>query len=278
MENTGMREASFLDEKAMDKVIASQQKGVRYTTMTRKAGTQLVVYIYPQVKGSIHFLPGAKKGTSEAQKKLNEKHSKLEFDLKLHHNFGPKDLHLIESFMDEPKTYEEAAKLSAKTLRRIRDLRKKLGLPGLKWLRVIEKGEESGRWHAHYILDGVLSFDGMKSCFQEGWTSWEPLKAWREKGQANFIPLVNYLMKGSDTPAGKKKWSGSRNLAKPPMPSRNQSKHSKKKVNRMVKEPEAVKEIMEKGYPGYRVVGHEPARYNEYNGFWYLNIRMERVE
>ena len=84
--------------------------------------------------------------------------------------------------------------------------------------------------------------------------------------------LATYI---TQNPHGTKRWCPSKNLKKPPEPTRSYSKFKKSKVERMAKDNEVLKEQLEKAYPGFRYLDAE-VKYNGINAAFYIYARMVR--
>ena len=72
---------------------------------------------------------------------------------------------------------------------------------------------------------------------------------------------------------GQKRWFSSKNLKKPDKPTRSYKKFSRKKVEKMVRDFEVLKEQMEKAYPGYKFLDAE-VRHNDRIAAFYIYARM----
>lgn len=115
-----------------------------------------------------------RKSTSLApkQKNLNDRRAKRYFIQLANSNFGVGDLVVHLTYAPEflPESEEEAAKIVAKYLRRVAYLRKKRGLPPLKYLLVTQIGRKKDgthRIHHHILMNGGLDRDEVENLWWE---------------------------------------------------------------------------------------------------------------
>ena len=109
---------------------------------------------------------GKKKKVSEPkQKNLNDKRAKRYFIQLANANFGEGDLAVHLTYAPEflPDSYEEAIKIVINFLRRVAYLRKKRGLPPLKYLLITQMGRNGKRIHHHILMNGGLDRDEVES-------------------------------------------------------------------------------------------------------------------
>lgn len=94
-----------------------------------------------------------------------------------------------------------------------------------------------------------------------------------ESPKGRRIFFATYI---TQNPHGTKRWCPSKNLQKPPEPSRSYSKFRKAGVERMAKDFEELKAQMEKAYPGYKFLDAE-VKYNGINAAFYIYARMVKA-
>lgn len=146
-----------------------------------------------------------------------------------------------------------------------------------KYIYVIEKqtyktGIYAGRanWHFHLFLTGGLdsrTLEGMwKNGVRTNCNNYQPDKFGPEAA-------ARYMSKD---PQGAKRFSYSRNLLQPRQKTRD-GKISRRSVERMAKTLVDDREFWENRYKGYRFVRCF-ARYNEYNGHWYVSAIMYKTD
>lgn len=231
---------------------------------------------------------GKKKRVSEPkQKNLNDRRAKRYFIQLANSNFGEGDLAVHLTYAPEflPDTYEEAVKNAINFLRRVAYLRKKRGLPPLKYLLITQIGrKKGGRIHHHILMNGGLDRDEVESLWWKvkeskkkkrpavmyGWANADRLKP-NKKGIAN---MAGYMVQDS---TGKKHWTQSQNLEKPWYNPPNDKKYSRRQLAKIAKLPpdsEEYRAFWEKKYKGWELVEVEQ-QYVEQSG-WYFYLTMRR--
>ena len=106
---------------------------------------------------------------------------------------------------------------------------------------------------------------------------------WKKCDRPNtrrISPDDDFLITGlgeyiSRNPHGTKRWVSSRNLKKPPEPTKSYSKFKKRRVERMAKDHTVLEAELIKAYPGYKFLDAE-VRYNGINAAFYIYARMVR--
>lgn len=248
------------------------------------------VDIIPRVE-SEDVKPGTRskkeKVSAPKQRNLNDKNAKRYFVQILNSNFGKDDIHTTLTYAKEflPETIEEAEKEAANYIRRVSYRRKKDGLPPLKYILVTEystgKGSEKPiRIHHHIIMNGGLDRDTIEDLWRR------PKKKGQKKGEkigfANadrlqpddygLEALARYLMKN---PNGKKRWSSSQNLVKP-WSRNNDSKYTKKQIEKIARDEPDNMVFWWKQYPGWLVTECKP-EYNDVTG-WAIYLKLRRLK
>ena len=234
-------------------------------------GEYLDVFIYPVFETGKHR--GGKrekrKPSTEAQKKLNQRHREEKLVRLLRANFTPEDLEIHLTYRGkQPESDEEAARNQRNYIRRIQRLRKKMGLPPLKYIAVTERGKRGGRYHHHITVNGGIDRDTLESMWEYGYANSRRLQ-FTEDGLAG---LGNYIVK---SPAGKKAWTASKNLVDPEPVTRD-GRVSGKKAREMAENIQDSTQF-EKLYPGYLCAKAE-AWHNDVNGGCYLFVRLYRAD
>ena len=236
-------------------------------------GDYLDVYIYPV------FEIGARKGqrgarrkpSTETQKKLNQRHRKEELTRVLHANFTPKDLEIHLTYREQPESDKEAARLLRNYIRKIQRLRKKMGLPSLKYIAVTERGKQGGRYHHHITVNDGIGRDILESMWGHGYANSRRLQ-FSEEGVAG---LAHYITKSS-VEVGKKAWSCSKNLIHP-KPITRDGRISGRKAKELAEHKQDSTRF-EKLYPGYLASGPAEVFHNDVNGGFYLTVRLYRKD
>ena len=233
-------------------------------------GEYLDVYIYPVFEtGKLGGGKRAKKKPStEAQKKLNQRHREEKLVRLLHANFTPEDLEIHLTYRGkQPESDEEAARNQRNYIRRIQRLRKKMGLPPLKYIAVTERGKRGGRYHHHITVNGGIDRDTLESMWEHGRANSRRLQ-FDEKGVAG---LACYIVK---SPVGGNAWTASKNLTDPE-PKRRDGRISGKKVQELAKSLKSGEKFakFERLYPGW-LLSEAEAFHNDVNGGCYLVARF----
>ena len=258
--------------------------------------------------------PKTKPSTAE-QKKYNRTQATKKLIRLVNANFDSTDYLMHPTYSPEcaPQTEEEARRDLANYIRRVKTrraseakrLRKNLieaeeaaaTMPGNKYLSssvgklkaqitkleapfkyipVVEKqiyksGKYAGRvnWHFHLFLTGGLDSRTLENMWKNGirtnCNNYQPDKFGPEAA-------ARYMSKD---PQGAKRFSYSRNLTQPRQKTRD-GKISRRGVERMAKTLIDDREFWERRYKGYRFIRCF-ARYNEYNGHWYVSAIMYKT-
>lgn len=147
-----------------------------------------------------------------------------------------------------------------------------------KYIYVIEKqtyksGKNEGRdnWHYHLFMTGGVDRDTLEDMWPNG------IRTNADRFQPEkFGPeaAAKYMSKD---PQGSKRFCASRNLDKPKQPKPKDGKITPRGLERISKERVDDREYWERKYKGYRFV-RTYARYNEYNGHWYLSVIMYKAD
>lgn len=230
-------------------------------------GEYLDVYIYPVFSQiSKTGRRGKRRASSEAQKKLNQRHREEKLVRLLHANFTPDDLEIHLTYETQPESPEEAARLVRNFIRRVQRARKKQGLPPLKYIVVTERGSKNGRYHHHVTLSGGMDRDELESLWGLGYANSRRLQ-FTESGLSG---LGHYIVKD---PVGKKAWNASKNLIDPE-PKTRDGRISGRQADELAKDTTNNAEF-EKLYPGY-FLSEAGAWHNDINGGRYIVARFYR--
>lgn len=146
--------------------------------------------------------------TSEIQQQLNQKNAERKLIRLIHNNFTEEDIALTLTYKVQPENITVAGKLLSNFLRRLKGLRKKLGLEPLKYITVTEVGKRNGRIHHHLILSGGIDRDVLEELWALGFANSQRLQF----GQNGVTGLAMYFVKDRQT---YRRWNSSRNLERP---------------------------------------------------------------
>ncbi|WP_298023617.1 hypothetical protein [uncultured Dysosmobacter sp.] len=232
-------------------------------------GEYLDAYIYPV------FGPAAKGGkrirrkpSTEAQKKLNQRHREEKLVRLLHANFTPADMEIHLTYRVQPESDEAAKKELTNYLRRVRRYMKKNGLGELKYIAVTERGKRGGRYHHHVTIGGGIDRDTLESLWTNGYANSRRLQ-FTEEGLAG---LGHYIVK---SPVGKKAWTASKNLVDPE-PRTRDGRISGRRARELADNIQDSTQF-EALYPGYLLAKAE-AFHNDVNGGCYLVARLYKQD
>ena len=196
-----------------------------YKRRTTRSGDLLEVEVYASTTtGKQSPRASSSEATPKSMAAINEKNARNRMRRLVCSNFSRANGDIFVTFTYEGEVDEERAMKEERNLiARIKRLRKRKGLPDLKYLIVTEK---QSKWHHHVIMNGGLTFDELKA-------------VWGERGKRihmatlddsnGFGGLVAYLneehkpKRGTDDDEtakqprakGKHRWHASRNLTEP---------------------------------------------------------------
>lgn len=187
---------------------------------TRKiitAGPLVLEAIYP--RGSAQDAPriraGKKKLSSEAQQRLNARHSFQKLELLLAANFVPGDW-LITFTYDEdhlPGTRAQAV-ARLKEFRRRLTLRRRARGQELRMVWNSENVFDEGRWHHHVVLNNAgEDFAVIRQLWT--WGSDVEIRALRIDRDHSFEAVARYLCKEARERPGLRSWSYTRSCRQP---------------------------------------------------------------
>lgn len=219
----------------------------RYRAATIKSGEVLEVEVYP-LWNTKNEVRRAKANTSrEAQRNLNDRNAQKKLIRKINTNFTPDDLHVTLTYKRGVLPDEEQARKDIRNfIRRVRNYRRKHGLPELKYVYVIEFYNGDGRRmrvHHHVIMSGMDRKE-VKELWPHGSARVDEL----EPEDGTLEGLARYITK---QPTASKRWQASRNLKEPAITTAD-TKISKKQAERMAQDMEAAAPlIFSKLFPEY---------------------------
>jgi hypothetical protein len=226
-----------------------------------------------------------RKESAPKQRNLNDKNAKRYFVQLVLTNFSKDDLHVSLTYANEPETIEAAEEEARNFIRRVNYRRKKEGLPPAKYIIVTEKGSKGGRLHHHILLSGDMDRDVIESLWsktrKKGQKAGEKIGLVRtdrlQPNEKGLEEIANYLGKDNagKNQKGKKRWIPSKNLTKPEY-STNDSKYTRRQVERIVQNEIDNNLYWAKQYPGWDLADCKPV-YNELTG-WSIYLKLRRFE
>ena len=181
------------------------------------AGPLVIEAIYP--RGGAHDAPriraGKKKLSSEAQKRMNAKHSFQKLELLLAANFVPGDWLVTFTYDPEhlPETRARASAQLKEFRRRLAAQRKRRGQE-LRMVWATENVFERGRWHHHAVLNNTgEDFAALRALWT--WGSDVEISVLRIDRDHSFEAIARYLCKEARERPGLRSWSYTRTCRQP---------------------------------------------------------------
>lgn len=276
-EETYQEQVERLEEFELERLIKEQRVDCLYRTTTTQSpnlsnGTVLLEsQVYPSFYRKSD-MPVTRKGreTKPSQKDLNDRNSKRYMVRLANINFGKGDIWATFGWNEEclPEDMGEARKDVKNFISRVNYRQKKQGKENIKYIYILAYDGYT-RPHVHILMTG----EGIdRDELEDLWGKCDRPNTKRIQPDDDFLitGLATYV---SNNPHGTKRWCASKNLVKPPEPSRSYSKFRRTKVNRMVKDFEVLRTEMEKAYQGYKFLDAE-VKYNKQLASFYIYARL----
>lgn len=255
------------EEERLEKLLKEGKVNCLYRTATTKCTniksqtTLLEAQIYPSYPRLSDMPKTKKRPSSKAQRNLNDKNARRYLIRIANINFGKGDLWCTFGWNnDKLPTDEERARKDIKNfIAKINYRRKRKGLGNIKYIYVLAF-DGYVRPHFHILMTG----DGMdRDELESLWKKCDRPNTRRISPDDDFLitGLGEYI---SRNPHGTKRWVSSRNLKKPPEPTKSYSKFKKRRVEKMAKDHTVLETELIKEYPGYKFLDAE-VRYNGTN-------------
>lgn len=233
---------------------AEKARGMHFCTSTTKAGNMLNVRVYPIWGRSERAkAEGIRKGLSEEQQRRhNREKAARRLRLLCEANFGAGDVHVTLTYRGEAPAWQRAGKDVGNFLRAIRRLRRRRGLPEMRYLYVIEEEDGEGaprRIHVHLLMSGGISREEIEGKWNRGYANADSLQPDAADG---LKALAAYLTK-TRREKHQRQWSSSTNLIKPKT-TVSRTRMSNRRVRQLCSAlpPEAA-EAVEQVFRGYRL-------------------------
>lgn len=218
------------------------------------------------------------KPTSEVQARLNQHNAEQQLIRILNANFTKTDIEIHLTYTDEnmPDTPEQAARDAQNFIRRVKRLRKRMGLSELKFVNVPAGGVDGTRFHFHITMSGGIDRSALEELWGYGYANSRKLQFNKNgvEGLARYV--ARQFSECKEKMAFKKRWTGSRNLTIPE-PHDRDGRISQKRAKELATFEAESREPFERLYEGYRLSSCEPF-YNDVNGGYYLHIKMYRKD
>lgn len=242
-----------------------------YRVKTIKSGDMLESEIYPLYKKSIHITRAKKEMESrDAQKNLNDKNAKKKIIRRINTNFTKEDLIIDLTYSGKAPNEEKAKKDIQNYIRRIKNYRKKNGLPKMKYVYVIEfKNEESKktRIHHHMVMND-MDRDVAEKLWGKGYANCRRL----QPNSFGLEGIARYITKDR---SGTKRWCCSRNLKEPKITIADH-KISRAAVMKLAKNQNSGATVFEKLYKNY-IFNDMQVKYNDFIPGAYIYTRMRKT-
>jgi len=247
---------------------------MRYREQRFECGDFLEVNIFP-----VFEVPRScgrrkrRKPTSEIQEKLNQRNREREVNRVICANFTDEDYYITLTFRVKPESLEAAERAFRSFLGKINRIRRRLGLPPIKYVKAVEVGKRTGRIHFHLVISGEgLTSKDIAKAWGRGYVDTKPLQFDAE----GCMGLSRYFVKekkdsGAKHGTNRRSWSCSRNCIRPKAKT-NDHKYTKREVRKMVEE-DAAEAVLRKQHPDF-VLGSCEQFYRDETGLYYINARL----
>ena len=251
-----------------------------YRTSTVTAGQTREIDIYPiwDNQKTASRAKQEKAKHREAQHRVDRRNAQKKLRRIINANFGPGDILITNTYTpgQDPKSEEAAQRNMQNYLRRIKALRKKMGLPALKYVYVTEvtHSEARGtRYHHHMIMSGGIDRETLESMWRGGHSNSRTARPDRD-WLGGFAHYMTKAKKTQDK-ATKRGWNCSKNLVRP-QATHADHKVSIRKAQRIARQMEDEgRKILEKQNPGYTLT-ELAVKHSQYAPGVYIYARMIR--
>ncbi|MGN0777730.1 MAG: hypothetical protein ACI4MJ_01150 [Aristaeellaceae bacterium] len=247
-----------------------------YRTKTTKAGPMLEFDIYP-IYGRQQDRQARKalgQATPERMRQVNLYNARRRVIQLANANFGPRDIHLTLTYAQAPD-YSQAQKDVRNFLARVRRIRRKVGLPELKYIYAIEDNQngKKARLHVHMLMNGGVAREQLEQLWAKGYANADRL----QPDENGLAAIARYIIKQGEREGGsRRKWCASKNLKKPKVRV-SDTKLSNSRVKKLARQlPMEAQEVLGKVYPGYAYVACEVYFSDRMDGV-YIRGTMRRV-
>lgn len=258
-------------------------KGMRVKTI--KAGEQVEAMCFSIVNNleDVKRAKAAKKKSTEAQARFNEKCSYLNMERLANANFGTGDYLGTFTYApgNQPESDEEAQRNMRNFVERLKyewDKHKEYG--PMKYIYCTERteGKSGAKYHHHLILSGHgLSRDQVEAKWHFGIANTNRYQ-WQENGfsgWAHYMVQKKANRKNPQEKATRRRWAASTNLTKPKI-TRADKKITRKQAMRIaIAADHEASVIFEKAYPGYVLTSCE-VRWSAYAPGPYIYARLRK--
>ena len=247
-----------------------------YSTRRSVAGDYIVYKSFP-VWISRKEAERAKRATvsTEAQEKLNIERAREKVDGLTCANFTEDDLFVHYTYGKVvPLTAEELRRDIQACIRRLRNHRKKNGMPDLKYIYTMEYLGKTGqrvRPHIHMVMSG-MDIRTVKKIWGNGHVTFSPL----EPDENGYSGLAKYITKPKGRPEGEQKYCCSRNLKKPKV-TYSDRRLTKRDVLRLIGEEDRIREAIQRREKNEWIVNSIEVKRSDWVPGAYVTVRLRRV-
>lgn len=244
-------------------------------TKTIKSGDYLECEIFPMVLMEPGIREARRKRTPEQMREINRRNAVKKLERLMNANFTAGDLmpHLT---MDRPCSFEEMQKIVRNFFQRLRRLAAKRGAV-LRYIYVIETKQEHGaqRHHLHGVINGGwITRDEIEKLWGHGLSRVDRVQQ-QEKGLAGFARYITQ-QKTTQERLMRRSWGASKGLKQPSVTVADH-KFSRAAAAKIARDLEGdARTILEKKYPGYRLIEQPVIRYSDWLPGCYVYAMMER--
>lgn len=244
-------------------------------TKTIKAGDYLECEIFPMVLMEPGIREARRKRTPEQMREINRRNAVKKLERLMNANFTAGDLmpHLT---MDRPCSFEEMQKIVRNFFQRLRRLAAKRGAV-MRYIYVIETKQERGyqRHHLHGLINGGwITRDEIEKLWGHGLSRVDRVQQ-QEKGLAGFARYITQ-QKTTQERLMRRSWGASKGLRQPTVTVADH-KFSRAAAAKIARDLEGdARTILEKKYPGYRLIEQPVIRYSDWLPGCYVYAMMER--
>ena len=257
----------------------SNSRRIRYREQLTTCGEYLFVNIFTYFLIVRSDRRKARRAVSRAAvERVNQKNRENETNRVICTNFTENDLFLTLTYEIACASQKQASRDFLNFIKRLNRLRKRHGLPAVRWLKAIEGGSGK-RIHIHAILTGGLSSQDIGATWGKGFIYCEPLTFDNDGCKC----LAAYFCKGSSeergsTPRSKsRRWTCSRNCERP-KPKVNDSKYSRRRVKEIAARARTDdRRALDTLYEGYECANARSFFTDEF-GFDYIYLVFRRKE
>ena len=252
----------------------------RYRVKRIQAGDTLEIEAFPIWDTAASATEARKQSEKhrEAVRAVNLRNTQKNLRRLMNANFGRGDILLTLTYTpsQQPGSEQDAQKDIRNYLRRLRNRRKKLGLPELKYIYITETthGAMGTRYHHHLIVNGGIDRDEIEGIWAKGIANSRAAQpdAFALSGWAHYMSKQKINQEKAYT----RGYAHSKNLKQPKVTYADHkiSRRAMQQISQDMQTRGA--EILEKLYPGYQMAEAPQVRVSEYVPGGYLLARMIR--